>query len=103
MDMQRLMDALKEFLSIYSELKEVKELKNLYSLSQFPVKDQSWFNSAQSFINAIKDDYPTFDYYLCKYWNGKSVQMDFQTMNDYLSLAALCVVSELFIETHKKQ
>lgn len=102
MDTQKLIELLKEFLGQYNEIKEAKELKQIFSLTQSPARDQFWFNSAQSFIASIKNDYPTFNYYLGKYWNGKNEQMDFQTMNDYLLIAGLCVVSELFIETHKK-
>lgn len=102
MDTQKLIELLKEFLDQYNELKEANELRQIFSLTQSPTRDQFWFNSALSFIASIKKDYPTFNYYLGKYWNGKNEKVDFQTMNDYLLIAGLCVVNELFIETHKR-
>ena len=96
-------DFLKKLMDKYSQLKETQHLKQVMSFQESRIKNQKWLYDIDAFIASIWNSYPTLQYSIGKYQNGFSKVVDFQTMNDYLMMAGLCITDELLIEVYKKK
>lgn len=101
MDIQQYIIALNELISKYSQLKEAKDLNKVLVLSRCVDRDMSWYYSVQNLIESFLDTYPTLKYYIDKHRDGRSGNPDFKAMADYLVIAGMCIVTELYVETHK--
>lgn len=101
MDIQQYIVALNELISKYSQLKETKDLNKVLTLLSCVDRDMSWYNSAKNLIESFLDTYPTLKFYIDKHRDGRSGNPDFKTMKDYLVIAGMCIITELYVETHK--
>ena len=98
MNLQQLIN---DLINQYKEAKETTYICQIISLHQSYIKDQNWLNSAYSFVSTLADEYPTIKYYIEKYQNGKNGLMDIQAVDDSLFITLMCVVTELYINSHK--
>ena len=103
MDIQEIIAAFNEFLRRYSYLKEIQDLKQASALLQREIKDLDWYLTANSFIASMIGKYPPLKYLIDKHRDGRSGTPDIQTMADYLVIAEMCIIAELYVETHKQR
>ena len=101
MDFQKYFAILNELHSNCSQLKEAQDLNRSMALLQCDNIDIELYNSANSFIESILNKYPTLKYYIDKHRDGRRGNPDFKTMSDYLVIASMCIITELYVETHK--
>ena len=100
MDLQQLIN---DLINQYKEAKEATYICQIFSFHQSYIKDQNWLNSAYSFVTSLSNEYPIIKNYIEKYQNDKNGLIDFQTVDDYLFIAAMCLVTELYINSHKEK
>ena len=102
MNIHRFINSLREMMKRYPQLKETQHLEQVMSFQQSLFKNEKWLYDVNSFIESIRDSYETLQYSIEKYQNGHKKVINFQTMNDYLMMAGLCITDEFFIEVNKK-
>ena len=97
--MQEIYDLLNKFIETHKNLETANDICKILKLLGAKVKNNNWSNEVQELIHKLRDKYPPLSYFIENYKNKVKIPYSSTAvLNNYLTIAGLCIDTELFID-----